>query len=233
MVTLPTPAVAEILADTGFDWLFVDGEHGPLGTTEVLSILQAVGDRIPCIVRVPVADEVYIKQVLDLGAAGIIAPQVNTAELAAAVVSAARYAPEGSRGVGLARAHGYGMAFQDYIENANQHTTVIVQAEHALGVENIESIAAVPGIDAVLLGPYDLAASLGKMGAIDDPVVTAAIDRVTTTCQSAGVPLGYFGVTADAVRPYVDLGYQLVIAGTDTLFLGAAARRTLDAMREM
>ncbi|MEO2034960.1 MAG: aldolase/citrate lyase family protein, partial [Planctomycetaceae bacterium] len=145
MVTLPTPAVAEILADTGFDWLFVDGEHGPLGTTEVLSILQAVGDRIPCIVRVPVADEVYIKQVLDLGAAGIIAPQVNTAELAAAVVSAARYAPEGSRGVGLARAHGYGMAFQDYIENANQHTTVIVQAEHALGVENIESIAAVPG----------------------------------------------------------------------------------------
>ncbi len=233
MVTLPTPAVAEILADAGFDWLFIDGEHGPLNTSEILSILQAVDDRIPCLVRVPVADVVYINRVLDLGATGIIAPQINSAETAEAVVSAARYAPEGARGVGLARAHGYGMAFQDYIRNAKDQTTVIIQAEHALSVKNIESIVAVPGIDAVLLGPYDLAASLGKMGAVDDPAVKQAINRVTTVCRSAGISLGYFGVTANAVRPYVDLGYQLLVCGTDTLFLGASATRTLNELREM
>ena len=233
MVTLPTPASAEILADVGFDWLFVDGEHGPLSTVEILSILQAVDDRIPCLVRVPAADMVSINRVLDLGAVGVIAPQINSAEAAEAVVMAARYAPDGARGVGLARAHGYGMAFDTYIGNANEQTTVVVQAEHAESVENIDSIVAVPGIDAVLLGPYDLAASLGKMGAVDDLVVTQAIRRVTTVCQSAGIPLGYFGVTADAVRAYAQVGYQLLICGTDTLFLGTAAGKTLSQLREM
>ena len=231
MVTLATPSTAEILADVGFDWLFVDGEHGPLETADVLSILQAVGDRVPCIVRVPAAEEVPIKKMLDLGATGIIAPQVNSAEQAADVVRFARYAPEGSRGVGLARAHGYGMRFTDYVESANQQVAVIVQAEHADAVENIEDIVKVPGIDAVLLGPYDLAASLGKMGQVDDAAVTDAIEHVTTTCLAANIPLGMFGVTADAVRPYIELGYTLIVAGVDTLFLGNAAKRTLAQLR--
>src|SRR6185312_13963190 len=92
MVTLPLPAIAEILADLGFDWLFVDGEHGPLEAREILAILQAVGDRVPCLVRVPGAEEPPIKRALDLGAEGIIVPQVNTAEQAAGVVRFARYA---------------------------------------------------------------------------------------------------------------------------------------------
>jgi len=106
MVTLPSPAIAEVLADLGFDWLFVDGEHGPLETREILAILQAVGDRVACLVRVPGAEESPIKKALDLGAEGIIVPQVNTVEQAAGAVRFARYAPAGSRGVGLARAHG-------------------------------------------------------------------------------------------------------------------------------
>ena len=97
MVTLACPATAEVLADIGFDWLFVDGEHGPLETGEILAILQAVGDRAACIVRVPAAEEVPIKKVLDLGADGVIAPQVNTPEQAANVVKYARYTPLGSR----------------------------------------------------------------------------------------------------------------------------------------
>ena len=231
MVTLPTPSAAEILADVGFDWFFVDGEHGPLESCEILGILQAVGHRVPCIVRVPQAAEVPIKKVLDLGAAGVIAPQVNTPEQAADVVRWARYSPEGSRGVGLARAHGYGFRFQDYIENANDQVTVIVQAEHRDAVENIEEIVQVPGIDAVLLGPYDLSASLGKMGQIDDPEVLSAIDRITEVSQAAGIPLGHFGVTPDAVRPYRDRGYTLLVAGVDTLFLGSAAKRFLNELR--
>ena len=231
MITLPSAATAELLSEIGFDWFFVDGEHGPLETSDIISILQAVGDRVPCLVRVPALGEVAIKRVLDLGATGIIVPQVNTAEQAADAVRFARYAPQGERGVGLARAHGYGFRFQDYIDAANEETVVVVQAEHAKAVENIEEIGKVPGIDAVLLGPYDLSASMGKMGQIDDAEVMAAIDRVTSVCQAAGMPLGYFGVTADAVKPYMDAGYSLIIAGVDTLFLGSAARRMLSKLQ--
>ena len=188
MATLTTPASAEILADLGFDWLFIDGEHGPLETAELLSILQAVDHKVASIVRVPSADEVAIKKVLDLGATGIIVPQVNSAEQAADVVRWARYAPAGSRGVGLARAHGYGMKFAEYIESANDNVAVIVQAEHADAVENIEHIAAVEGVDAVLLGPYDLSASMGIMGQLDNPIFTAAIDRITEVCLAAEMP---------------------------------------------
>jgi 2-dehydro-3-deoxyglucarate aldolase len=231
MVTLPSAATAEILAGLGFDWLFIDGEHGALETADVLGILQAVDRDVACIVRVPAPEEVPIKKMLDLGAAGIIAPQVNTAEQAADVVRFARYAPAGARGVGLARAHGYGFRFKQYVESANDEIAVIVQAEHVRAVENIERIVQIEGIDAVLLGPYDLAASLGKMGQVEDPAVIAAIDHVTKTCQAAGMPLGYFGVTAEAVRPYLERGYTLIVAGVDTLFLGQAASALLGELR--
>ncbi len=231
MVTLPTSATAEILADAGFDWLFIDGEHGPLETGDILAILQAVGHKVSCVVRVPAGDEVPIKKVLDLGVDGIIVPQVNTAQQAADVVRFARYAPDGSRGVGLARAHGYGARFQEYLKTANDNVAVIVQAEHAEAVENIDAIVKVPGVDAIQLGPYDLSASLGKMGLIDDPVVTGAIDRITDACRSARMPMGQFGVTAAAVRPYIEKGYTLITAGVDTLYLGSAAKRMLAELR--
>ncbi len=232
MVTLPNAAVAEILADIGFDWLFVDGEHGPLETHDIEAILQAVGHRTPCLVRVPAGAEIPIKAALDLGADGIIVPQVNTADEAARVVQWSRYAPLGSRGVGLARAHGYGRRFKEYVETANERTVVVVQAEHIRAVENIDAIVKVPGIDAVLLGPYDLSASLGKMGQIDDPVVTAAIDRVTAACRAARIPLGYFGVTASAVQPYLERGYTLITAGVDTLLLSQSAGQLLKQLQK-
>src|SRR5262245_40911922 len=119
IVTLPCPSAAEILAGVGFDWLFIDGEHGPLETENVLGILQAVADRGACLGRVPQGNEVAIKKVLDLGADGVIVPQVNTAQQAADVVRFCRYAPQGARGVGLARAHGYGLEFQAYMDTAN------------------------------------------------------------------------------------------------------------------
>jgi 2-dehydro-3-deoxyglucarate aldolase/4-hydroxy-2-oxoheptanedioate aldolase len=227
MVTLPTAATAEILADAGFDWLFIDGEHGPLETRDILGILQAVGHKVACVVRVPTGGEAEIKRVLDLGADGIVVPQVNTAAEAADVVRFARYAPLGCRGVGLARAHGYGARFQEYLETANDNVAVIIQAEHAEAVENIEAIVKVPGVDAIQLGPYDLSASLGKMGRIDDPVVTDSIDRITDTCRKAGKPMGQFGVNTADLRPYIEQGYTLITSGVDTLFLAAAAKNTL------
>ncbi len=232
MVTLPTASTAEILADAGFDWLFIDGEHGPLDTSDILAILQAVSHRVACLVRVAACDEAAIKKVLDLGAHGVIVPQVNTPTQAADVVRYARYAPAGSRGVGLARAHGYGFRFAEYVASANDQITVVVQTEHRTSVENIDAIVSVDGIDAVLVGPYDLSASYGKMGRINDPEITTAIDRVTRTCQSAGIPLGYFGITAESVKPWMARGYSLIVAGVDVLYVGNGARTLLKELRE-
>lgn len=231
MLTLPSGAVAEILSDAGFDWLFVDAEHGPFEAAEMQLVLQTVSRRTPCLVRVPGSDETPIKRALDLGAAGIIVPQVNTAEQAARVVQYSRYPPHGARGVGIARAHGYGLEFQPYVGSANEQTVVIVQAENIRAVENIEAIAAVAGVDGVLVGPYDLSASMGLMGQIDHPDVVAAIDRVTTVCQQAGLRLGIFGVTPAAIRPYAGKGYTLLVAGVDTIVLGQGMRGVLAEMR--
>ena len=227
MVTLGSPEVAEILAAAGFDWLFLDAEHAPFDALGLQRVLQGAGTEMPCLIRLAASDEVPVKKALDIGAAGIIAPMINSAEEAEQIVRWAKYAPEGSRGVGLGRAHGYGMTFQDYITQANEETTVVVQAEHIQAVENIEAIVQVTGVDAVLIGPYDLSASLGRLGDVEHPEVVAAIDRVTAACQAAGVALGVFGVTAEAVIPYVKRGYTLIVAGVDTLMLGTAAKQML------
>ncbi len=223
MLTLGSPEVAEILMKVGFDWLFVDAEHGTFTTRDIQTILQSVGANKPCLVRLAASEEVAIKKALDVGAAGIIAPMVNSAEHAARVVSYAKYAPQGTRGVGIGRAHGYGLSFQSYIEQANDNVTIVLQAEHIEAVENIESIVQVPGIDAILIGPYDLSASLGKLGQVNHPDVTSAIAHVTQTCLAAGVRLGVFGMSAEAVKPYLKQGYSLITVGVDTMLLGQAA----------
>lgn len=231
LLSIPSGAVAEILADTGFDWLFLDAEHGPLEVTELQTILQTVSRRIACLVRVPSQDEIPIKRTLDLGAAGIIVPQVNTASEAQRIVQLSRYAPLGARGVGIARASGYGLNLQPYIASANDTTTVVVQAEHIQAVENIEQIVKVKGVDGVLVGPYDLSASMGRMGQIDHPEVVAAIDRVTQVCQAANMKLGIFGVTSESIRPYRDRGFTLLVAGVDTILLGQGASELLGQMQ--
>ena len=179
----------------------------------------------PCIVRVEASAEVPIKKALDIGAAGIIAPMVNSAEQAEQVVRWAKYAPLGTRGVGIGRAHGYGAKFQEYVQHANENVAVIVQAEHIDAVNNIEKIVQVAGVDAVLVGPYDLSASLGRLGEVRHPEVVAAIEHVTQVCQAAQMPLGIFGLSAEAVKPYIERGYTLITVGVDTVLLGSRRGR--------
>lgn len=231
MLTLPSPAVAELLALVGFDWLFVDGEHGPFETSDIQAVLQAVGERSACLVRVPAIDPIPTKKALDLGAAGVIVPQVNNADEATAAVSYCRYPPAGVRGMGLARAHGYGVNATDYVSSANDRVVVVLQAEHRDAVENIEEIVRVPGIDCILIGPNDLSASYGKLGQFDDPEIVEAIRRVELACRSADLPLGIFGVSAEAVRPYLDRGFNLIVAGIDTLSLVESARQLLGELK--
>ena len=231
MVTLGTPEVTELLAKTGYDWLFIEAEHAPLDNLALQRMLQAVGPQMPCLVRLSAGQEVPIKQALDAGAAGIIAPMVNSAEEAAQVVSWSKYSPLGTRGVGISRAHGYGLGFQEYVDGANDNVTVVVQAEHIKAVENIEAIVQVPGVDSVLVGPYDLSASLGKLGDISDPEVVQAIDHVTEVCKATDIPLGFFGLTASAVTPFIERGYTLITVGVDTLMLGIAAKKMLEKVK--
>lgn len=227
VVTLSCPEVAEVLAGAGFDWLFIDAEHSPLEARDMQALLQGAGPHTPCVVRLSSSDQVPIKKALDIGAAGIIAPQVNSAEQAQAVVRFSKYAPQGARGIGIGRAQGYGLRFQEYVDTANESIAVIVQAEHVDAVENIEAIVSVAGIDGVLVGPYDLSASLGRLGQVEHPEVTGAIDHVTQACREAGVRLGIFGVSPDAVKPYIQKGYTLIAVGGDTLMLGQAAKNVL------
>lgn len=231
LVSSTDPATAEVRAECGFDWLFVDAEHGPHDTMDLLPVLHAVDHRIPCIVRVAASEEIPIKKTLDIGAAGIIAPQTNTVQQVESVVRYCRYSPQGSRGVGLSRATTYGLGLTDYVGSANENVAVIVQAEHIDAVENMESIVKVDGVDAIFIGPYDLSASMGKTGQITDQAVIDAIDHVTKVCNAAEMPLGIFGVTAESVKPYLDRGFSLIVSGVDVLMMAHAAKEMLSALR--
>jgi len=158
---------------------------------------------------------------------------VNSAEQAQQIVNWSRYSPAGNRGVGLGRAQGYGFTFDDYLAKANEEITVVVQAEHIDAVNSIEQIVQVPGVDAVLIGPYDLSASLKRIGEIDHPEVTGAIDHVTEVCKQHNMPLGIFGVTLDSVKPYIEKGFTLITVGVDTVLLGHSARKLLGQVKNI
>jgi len=231
MVTLADPQVIEVISSCGFDWLFVDGEHAPLGAMEIQGILQAVHNRCPCAVRIPANQEVYIKQALDSGANGVIVPRVNDAEMARQAVGYAKYYPLGERSVGISRAHGFGMHFVEYVKTANERTAVIVQIEHKEGVENIDAILDVKGVNAVFIGPYDLSASLGKIGKLTDPEVVRCIHHVRDRCLATQTPVGIFTMDAGAVKSLADEGYTLIAVGMDTVMLGESAKRMLNQTR--
>lgn len=220
LLSLPSPEIAEIMSMVGFDWLFIDLEHGPHGFMELQRMLQAMKPKCSALVRVPEVSESNIKKVLDIGVEGIIVPKVNSAEEAKQIVSYAKYPTQGVRGVGAARAHGYGLTFKEYVEKANEETLVVIQIEHFEGVNNINEIVEVEGIDVIFIGPYDLSASFGVAGQVEHPLVKVAIDKVEKACAKAGIPLGYFGTTHEAVKPYQQKeGYQLIACGTDSGFL--------------
>lgn len=230
IVTFSAPEVAEVLVNAGFDWLFIDTEHAPFDAQAAQGLLQAAG-ACPGLVRVSCLDETRIKKMLDIGAAGIIVPQVSSAADAELAVRFSKYPPAGTRGVGVARAQAYGLDLADYVRNANDELAVVIQAEHIDAVENIDAIVKVPGIDAVFIGPYDLSASMGKTGKLDDPEVVNAITRVRESCLAAGMRLGIFGVDSAALAPYIAQGYSLIAVGIDSLMLGTTAKALISELR--
>lgn len=178
-VTLGHPAIAEIMAKAGFDWLVLDAEHSVLELSEVQTMLQVLdGQRCPAIVRLTSNDPDQIKRVMDAGATGIMVPMIKSAMDARRAVSAVYYPPEGNRGVGLARAQGYGSSFREYQQWLHDNAVVIAMIEHIEAVQNIDSILSVPNVDAYIIGPYDLSGSMGRPGELDHPEVQAAIHQI-------------------------------------------------------
>jgi 2-dehydro-3-deoxyglucarate aldolase/4-hydroxy-2-oxoheptanedioate aldolase len=230
IVSLSAPPAVEAISRCGFDWLWIDMEHAPLTLEHVQHILMAKSAECAGFVRIPVNDETWIKRVLDLGADGIIVPQVKTKEEAQRAVAAGKYPPMGTRSAGLARAQGYGMSFASYIKEANQNTSVLLQIEHADGVKNVEEILEVEGIDAIIIGPYDLSGSYGKLGEVQDKQVTDAIDVVYKACKQRGIPIGIFAMQPEAGKAYLEKGFQLLAVGADIHYMWTAAKAGLEAV---
>ncbi|HEY9731375.1 MAG TPA: aldolase/citrate lyase family protein [Drouetiella sp.] len=231
LISLGASAVTEAISRCGFDWLWIDMEHGPLSVEQVQMILQAKRGECAALVRIPINDETWIKRVLDVGADGIIVPQVKTAEEAAKAVAACKYPPVGTRSVGMSRASGYGMDFAVYIRDANEKLCVFLQIEHVDGVKNIDSILKVPGIDAIIIGPYDMSGSFGKLGQIHDPEVQQAIDTVRKACKSKSIPIGIFCLQPDLAKKYIEQGYELINLGCDIHFLWSSAKASLESIK--
>ena len=224
LLGLPSPELAEIASDAGFDWVFLDMEHGALDPGDVLRMVQALRDPCAGLVRIPENREMWIKKALDTGASGIIVPHVNDAGEAARAVHWAKYPPEGGRSVGFSRANRYGARFQENVETANNATVVVAQVEHIDGVRAIDAILGVGGVDAVFIGPYDLSASLGKPGRIQDPDVLEAVRTAASACAARRVPVGIFAGDIPASAKAIRDGYTLVCSGIDIgLYAKAAA----------
>jgi len=226
-VTIAHPAVVEIMAKAGFEWLAIDMEHAPISIDQCADLIRVIDlCGVSALVRVGANDPLLIKQAMDAGAHGVIVPMVNSAEDAKKAVASVQYPPEGVRGVGLARAQGYGTKFEEHKEWLKNESIVIVQIEHVDAVNNLESILSVEGVDAFLVGPYDLSGSLGIPGKFDDAKMKDAMEKIVSTAKKRGVSAGLHVVSSDAslVSEKIAEGYSFIAYGVDFLFLGDSCR---------
>ena len=224
-ITLGHPAIAEIMASAGFDWLVLDMEHSVIELSEAQAIIQVLDkQQCPAIVRLTSNHPDQIKRVMDAGATGVMIPMIKSAEDARAAVSSVYYPPRGRRGVGLARAQGYGAHFQEYRQWLIANAIIVVMIEHIEAVEQIDAILAVPGIDAYIIGPYDLSGSMGKPGELDHPQVQDAIQHILNAGKRLQKPGGIHVIEPDPVAiqqrirsGFSFLGYSLDIRILDTI----------------
>ncbi|HVU07046.1 MAG TPA: aldolase/citrate lyase family protein [Verrucomicrobiae bacterium] len=231
-----SPNIGEIMADAGFDFIVVDMEHTPTnGEGFYQIILSAKGTGCGVFARLASCDPVAAKQVLDMGAAGIIVPSVNSPDEAAQAVAMAKFPPEGIRGASFCRASGFGHYFQEYFQQHNKEVLVVIMLESIVALRQIEAILSTPGIDAALIGPYDLSASMGLAGKLDNPDVVKAQQRILSECSRKGIPAGIHVVSVDPneVLRRVNEGFRFIACGMDTLFIREGCRQVLQAMPQI
>jgi len=234
-ITLGHPAIAEIMVQSGFDWLTIDMEHSAITLHEAQQLIQVI-ELSGCVplVRVGSNDPNLIKRVMDAGSHGVIVPMVNSAKDAEAAVKAVKYPPAGTRGVGLARAQGYGVDFEKYKDWAERESIVIVQIEHIDAVDNIEEILLTDGVDGFIIGPYDLSGSLGMPGEFNEPEVLDALETVKEVAKKVNIISGFHVVPPEPnqLRDKIDEGYRFLAYSLDSLFLAETCRRDLSIIHK-
>jgi 4-hydroxy-2-oxoheptanedioate aldolase len=231
-MNLVSPIAAEALSGTGFDWLLIDGEHGPNDIPTILAQVQAIGSRTSVVVRPPVGEVRMIKQLLDLGVQTILVPMIESADHAAQMVKAMHYPPVGMRGVGatIARASDYGR-ITDYITTANDQTCLILQIESRAGLAALPEILKLDGVDGVFIGPADLAADMGYPGNAAAPEVQATIDSTLAAIMASGKSAGILTFDAKVAQRYAAMGVAFLGIGSDVAVLVKAMTATLQAAK--
>ena len=232
-ITIGNEIIAELMAKMAFDWLTIDMEHSAIDLSEaqkLIRIIQLCGC-VP-LVRVPENDATVIKRVMDAGAHGVIVPMVNSKEDAQKAVEAVKYPSQGKRGVGLARAQGYGMGFGAYKDWVNKESVVIVQVEHVRAVKHLRSILGVKGVDGFIVGPYDLSASMGYPGEFLRPAVRTCLEEIIRVAKALRTTAGIHVIPPDhrEVKARIEEGYRLIAFSLDTLFLANACQTSLTAI---
>lgn len=234
-IGLANPLSAELCAGAGFDWLLLDGEHAPNDVPTLLAQLQAVAPYSSHpIVRPVTGDIALIKQVLDIGAQTLLVPMIETPAQAAATVAAMHYPPRGARGVGAALARASRWArVDDYLKTASDELCLLLQIENRAGLDNLEAIATTEGVDGIFIGPADLAASLGHLGAPSHPEVQDEIAKALATLKRLGVPSGILAADETLARKYLAMGASFVAVGLDTSLLVKATSQLAAAFKDV
>jgi 4-hydroxy-2-oxoheptanedioate aldolase len=229
---IPHPVAIEVMAQAKPDFICIDWEHGQIARDQIENLVRASDvHAVPAMVRVPGHAPEAIAAALDSGARGILVPRVSTAAQAAAAAKAARYPPEGERGVGPGRATGYGYRIFDYLAEANASTVVAVQVETAEGLANVDAIAATEGVDLVFVGPGDLSVSLDAYRADGAQKLAKAIEKIIAATLKHGKVSGIFCGRPEDVARWTEKGASFFILASDTMFLGAATAAGLAEAR--
>jgi len=237
-VTIGHPSVIEVLAQADFDWLTIDMEHTTIDYSMAQTLISTIqSNGMAALVRVSKNDEVYIKRVLDAGADGVIVPMINSAEDARKAVEYVKYPPEGKRGVGLYRAQKFGLnnGFENYKKWLSENSVIIAQIEHIDAVNNIEEIITTPGIDGVIIGPYDLSGSMGVPGEFEDIRVKSALTKYEKACKEKNFPMGFHVIEpqAELLQEKINSGYRFLAFSTDFFFMGRKAKHEIEKIRSI
>ncbi|PZX11205.1 4-hydroxy-2-oxoheptanedioate aldolase [Palleronia aestuarii] len=232
-LSLCSPAVSEIAAQSGADWVLLDMEHAPNDLSMMADQLRAArsGGAEP-VVRPPFSEQVMTKRLLDIGARSLMFPMIQNSDMAAEAVSWTRYPPHGVRGhSGTMRANDYGRR-KGYLQTYARDLCVIVQVETQEAIDNIPEIAATEGVDGIFIGPGDLASSMGRVGEVAASEVQAEIRRATEAAHAAGKAVGILGYGEDAARRYQEAGIEFVAIGGDAWLLVRAMDDLLQKVRQ-
>jgi 2-dehydro-3-deoxyglucarate aldolase len=224
------------MSKAGYEWLVVDLEHSVITIREAEDLIRIIdlAGVIP-LVRLTSNNNDQIKRVMDAGAKGIIVPMVNSPEQAQQAIEAVKYPPDGKRGIGLARAQGYGAKFQKYLEWQKENTVVIVQIEHIDAVNNIDAIFSVDGVDGFIIGPYDLSGSLGIPGQFDHPDYIAAVDKINVEAKKMNVMSGIHIIepNPDLLKQRIKEGYRFIAYSLDTRMLDVSCRTGIECIKQL